>query len=257
MSAVLITGSSGGLGFEFAKLYLAEGRTVLIHGRDEEKLQRAAEALRTAFPQGTAVPLCADLGEKGGAVRLFEAALPYDPDLLINNAGLGYTGPAADIDPVKEEEMILVNDLAPVQLTRLFLKYREKEGGTILNVASTGAFQPGPYIAEYYASKAFLLRYTQGIAEEADPEKWVIACLCPGPLATDFYARSGVRKPAFAASAEDCARCAKEHLKHRAVIVPGLSDRMMMRLPASLKVRILKKMKKKQSAQKAGRTTKC
>ena len=140
-----------------------------------------------------------------------------------------------------------MNTASLMSLCKLFLKdFIAKGSGTIVNVASTGAFQPGPYIAGYYASKAFVLNYTKALYEEAKPYGITVCCLCPGPVDTDFYMKSGGRKPKLIMSAEKTAQIAyREIQKAKKVIVPCVLNKLVLVLPESVRVSYLRKTKLK------------
>ena len=235
MGTVLITGSSRGLGCSFAKLCAKKGDAVLLHGRDEQRLRRTKEALLKEVPGADVRYFVQDLTEEDSAVKLYEQVKDLGVTMLINNAGIGYTGPAAGISGQREKNMVKVNVLAVVQLTRLFLEDMKERGGTILNIASTGAFQYGPLIAEYYASKSFVLSYTKAAAKEWQGTPVCVCCFCPGPLRTDFYAESGLPVPRIAMDPEKAAEYALQHIKHGAVIIPDILSRAVRVLPEKLR----------------------
>jgi short-subunit dehydrogenase len=150
-------------------------------------------------------------------------------DLMINNAGIGRLGRVMENPEERETEMVQVNVAAPVELTRALLPgmlKRARESGRrcgLINVASVAAFQPTPYFATYAASKAFLLHYTEALAEELDKEPIDILALCPGATDTRFFARAGVEKPAFTTvhTPERVAREGLQSLGHRTVHIVG------------------------------------
>ena len=242
--AVLITGSTEGLGYAFARLYAAKGETVLIHGKDPAKLAHAAASLRREYPFADIQPLQQDLAEKDGGAKLADVSGNWDIEVLINNAGIGYTGEAVEIDPKKEADMAQVNIVSMLQLTRILLP-KMHAGGIVLNIASTGAFQPGPLIAEYYASKTFVVSYTRALAREWQGRGVIIACLCPGPLRTAFYDKSGLAVPHMAMDPEEAASYALSHLKNGAVIIPDALSKVLRYVPSRIKEAYVYRAKKK------------
>ncbi|MBR3356703.1 MAG: SDR family NAD(P)-dependent oxidoreductase [Solobacterium sp.] len=235
MGTVLITGSSRGLGLSFARLCAKRGDAVLLHGRNEQRLLQAQEALKSEVPGADIRYFVQDLAEEDGALKLYEQVKDLGVTMLINNAGVGYTGPAAEISAQREKNMVQINVLAVVQMTRLFLADMKECGGTILNISSTGAFQYGPLIAEYYASKSFVLSYTKAAAREWQGTPVCICCFCPGPLRTDFYAESGLAVPRIAMDPDQAAEYALSHIRHGAVIIPDLLSRAVRVLPERLR----------------------
>lgn len=145
--------------------------------------------------------------------------------------------------------MLQLNMLTPVKLTKLFLPDMERrQRGYILNVASTGAFQPGPYNSTYYASKAFLYSYSRAICKELKEKGIVVSTLCPGTTGTGFFVRAGVKTPFFAMKPERVAAAAYAGLrKERDVIVPGALNQVLRIVPAGVKLNAVAKMKKKQA----------
>lgn len=204
----------------------------------------------------------ADLSLPGEAERLYGRikADGHTVSVLVNNAGVGLIGPAEAHDPAAEDAMLRLNTEAPVALCRLFLRDRYAAGsGKLLNVCSTGAFQPGPYTASYYATKSFLYSYTRALRREAAGKGVQVCALCPGGTDTAFFARAGGRKPPFAMTPEAVAEAAFRGLRHnRAVIVPGVLNRLLRLLPSSVKSAAVARMKQNTAAvpEKSGRRKK-
>ncbi len=209
----LITGASSGIGLEITKLFARDGYDVVLIARREDRLNRIKEALEEYYGIDAAVFPC-DLAEKDAAERIYsftkEKGLKID--YLVNNAGFGDHGAFADCDWRKQYDMINVNIIALMQLTRLYLKDMEEEGfGRILNVASAAAYGPGPYMASYYASKAFVKSFSQAIHEEAKEYGVTSTALCLGPATTGFWNAAGfeeddLTKRMKAASPKDVAK---------------------------------------------------
>ncbi|MBR3363752.1 MAG: SDR family oxidoreductase [Solobacterium sp.] len=246
MTLALITGGSEGIGLELAKCFARDGTDLILTARDMEKLQKAKQLLEDTFAVDVTV-IGKDLSLPHSAAELYEELKHRKIDYVINNAGLGTADAAWRIPPEQDEAMINVNITAVTVLTSLFLRdMLERNSGTIMNVASTGAFLPGPYIASYYASKAYVLRYTEAVAEEVRGSGVHVCCLCPGPAATSFYRKSRQSIPAFAMKAEDCAVYAYEKMKSgQTVIIPGMINRLSRLVPKKPAMYFVKKMKKK------------
>jgi short-subunit dehydrogenase len=189
----LITGASSGIGYELAKCFARDGVNLVLVARDETRLGQVAAELRSTSVSVRVVP--ADLARAVAPSEILDAtrAANIDVDFLVNNAGFGSCGPFADSDLRADLDMLQVNMVALVHLTRLYLPgMRQRGSGGVLNVASTAAFQPGPLMAIYYASKAFVLSLTEAIAEELRDTGVTATALCPGPTATDFQRRAKI-----------------------------------------------------------------
>ena len=244
MAYALITGGSQELGFELAKCFADDGIDLILCARNQDRLNTAAAYLKEKY--GVDVKTVAiDLSEKDAAERLHEECGDKKISHLVNNAGIGFLGEARRIPKEKDEQLIALNITALTGLTKLFLSDMLAAGsGTILNVASTGAFVPGPYIASYYASKAYVLSYTEALAQETAGSSVKVCCLCPGPVRTSFYGKSGQTVPFYAMDAEKCARYAYRKMKEgETLIIPGVLNRLSRHLPAGLSARFVGKMK--------------
>ena len=245
MKTVLITGGSEGIGYELARLFAADGASLILCARNMMRLQEARTSLQNTFHVPVTL-IAADLSLPGAAAKLYEKVKNGRVDVLVCCAGTGYTGDLISQKPEDLEKMILVNDNAAAVLTSLFLKDMCAERkGLILNVASTGAFQPGPYIAAYYASKSFILSFTKAAAREAALYGVKVSCLCPGPVDTAFYRKEGLKTPRFAMSASKCAAYAYRHMGKKTVIIPGLLNRIVRFLPESWRTSYVMKQKKR------------
>ena len=175
--------------------------------------------------------LTADLGEVAACRRVYEQAVAYDDlEIVVNNAGFGLCGRFAELDLERELDMVKLNVVAVHVLTKLFVRaFRKRGHGRILNVASSAGFMPGPMMATYYATKNYVLRLTQAVAEELrrDGSPVKVCALCPGPVDTEFNAVAGVRFALPGLSSADCARCAIDGLlRGKTVIIPGLGMRL-------------------------------
>lgn len=245
MSYVLITGGSEGIGRAFSMHYAHCGYDLILAARNEWKLVEIKTEIENQYQNKVEI-IPVDLSLIGNAEELYERIKEKDVSIVINNAGVGYTDYAWNVSVCKEEQMVVLNDISLMTLTKPFVKdMKEKGKGTIINVASTGAFQPGPYIAGYYASKSFVLSYTQAIHEEVKEYGVQVYCVCPGPVKTDFYGKSGLKVPKNAMHSEKVVSYVSTHMKDKCVIVPGLLNRVVRFLPVNLKMFFVKRMKKK------------
>ena len=185
---VLVTGASSGIGLELARCFAAEGCRLILLARRQQALQTLAEELHEANGIQVEV-LPADLSDPGTPLRVFKhlQANGTKVDVLVNNAGFGAQGQFAALPLERQIDMVQVNVTAVTHLTRLLLPSMIERGhGGILNVASTAAFQPGPAMAVYYATKAFVLSLSEAIAEELTGTGVTVTALCPGPTDTNF-----------------------------------------------------------------------
>lgn len=190
----LLTGASAGIGRDLAIVLAEKGHNLVVTARDEVRLQELANDLRSRF--GIRVEVIAkDLARPESAQEIFDwtAAKNLPIDLLINNAGFGAGGKFDQIPIPKMLQMLQVNITALTHLTRLFLPPMIQRGrGRIMNVASTAAFVSGPLMAEYYASKAYVLSLSEAIAFELKRTGVTVTALCPGPTQTEFQKRAGL-----------------------------------------------------------------
>lgn len=227
----LITGASGGIGYELAKLCAREGDHVILVARNEQKLGEVARELQQS-PAASTTVMAKDLTRPDASDELF-AALQRDGrtvDVLVNNAGFGTHGPFAESDLSVQREMMQLNMVALTHLTRLLLPGMiEQRAGKILNVASTAAFQPGPLMAVYYASKAYVLSFSEALANELRGTGVTVTALCPGPTRTNFQRRAGVGDTLLARSGvADAASVAQAGYRGlmagKTVVIPGMRN---------------------------------
>jgi len=188
----LVTGGAGGIGFEMCKLIAADGYNLVLVDMNEMGMTRAAKELESTY--GIKVQtICKDLSDKNAAREIvYELNLrEVEIDVLVNNAGFGLSGRFVDINLDAQLNMIQVNISTVVALTRLLLPgMLKRKNSKILNVASIAAFQPGPYMAAYFASKAFILSWSEGLANELEGTGVTVTILCPPPTDTGFAARA-------------------------------------------------------------------
>ena len=231
---VLITGASGGIGEAFARIFASEHYDLILSARRGEPLTRLAAELSKAHQvRAEVVPV--DLSLPTGSEQLLAAlqARSLAVDVLVNNAGFGVFGAFADADLREQLGQIQVNVVALTQLTRELLPAMVRRGrGRILNVASTAAFQPGPLMAIYYATKAYVLSFSEALHNELDGSGVTVTCLCPGPTRTEFMARARMGNPAVLAKSRlmmDAGEVARQGFlglqKGRRLVIPGLLNK--------------------------------
>ncbi|HWC97869.1 MAG TPA: SDR family oxidoreductase [Candidatus Sulfopaludibacter sp.] len=188
----LVTGASSGIGAELARLCAGDGYDLVLVARRADRLQQLAGRLAAEYSvQARILPV--DLAVATGPQTVFDGVAGTPIDLLINNAGFGVRGPFAELAWDKQAALLQVNLVAPIHLSRLFLpEMIRRRSGRVLNVASTAAFVPGPFMALYYASKAGLLSFSEAIANELKGTGVTATVLCPGVTQTEFFAAAGV-----------------------------------------------------------------
>ncbi|WP_435310063.1 SDR family NAD(P)-dependent oxidoreductase [Sebaldella termitidis] len=254
METVLITGASSGIGQEFSKLFAEKGYRLVITARREKNLAE----LKKMYPENNVEVIPCDLGSEAGAEYLYNEVKKRSikVDILINNAGFGLFGEFYETDIEKEKKMIDLNVKALVELSKYFLQEMlERNSGRILNVASIAAFQPGPYMSVYYASKAFVLSFSEALRNEVRNTGVCISVLCPGPVETEFEKSSELTKSKLFSklkpiTAEKVAYAGYRGLmKNRAVIIPGFFNRAAITagtfVPTGIKVNIARKIQEK------------
>ncbi|MCK9181534.1 MAG: SDR family oxidoreductase [Fibrobacteraceae bacterium] len=245
---VLLTGASSGIGKEFAYALAPQTDFIVLVARRSDKLDALAEDLETRFGAETKT-LIADLSIPGEAAKVFEKTIELtgnSPDLLVNNAGVGFCGTSSEIPVEAECKMLTLNNESLMVLCKLSLKSMcTRRCGTILNVASIGAFQPGPYMAAYYASKAFVLSYSEAIAAEARPFGVRVIALCPGTVNTEFHSMAGSKmgffRRHFQSSAKDVVSFAMRSLLfgYPDLVIPGICNKLIIFLERVLPRRVV------------------
>jgi uncharacterized protein len=198
-SWALITGASGGIGYDIAGNLAARGHSLVLTARSGEKLEALAADLRARHGIATHV-IATDLGATGAADGIADALAGAGivPSILINNAGFGLYGLYRDTDGLQEQAMIDLNISALTRLTKRLLPGMLAAGhGRIVNVASTASFQPGPYMAVYYATKAYVLSFSEALAEELKDTGVTVTALCPGPTASGFQDQAAMNESAL------------------------------------------------------------
>lgn len=188
MATALITGASGGIGLELAKIFARDRYDLVLVARTEDKLQKLADELRGQHGVQVRV-LPADLSRPGAPEDIGRTVRDegLTIDFLVNNAGFGQMGRFHEADWPRQADMLQVNVVALTHLTRLFVPAMVERGsGRILNLASTAAFQPGPLMSVYYATKAYVVSFSEAIAHELRHTGVTVTALCPGPTTSDF-----------------------------------------------------------------------
>lgn len=240
MEYVLITGGTSGIGYELARIFTSNKFGVIIVSGNKDKLQKAKNNLEKEFNMDIRT-IEQDLSKIGSAQKVYDQIIEMgiDISILINNAGVGVVGPIEEVSIHNEENMLNLNILAVVGLTKLFLvDMYKKKNGRILNVASTGAFQPGPFTSTYYASKSFVYSFSKAIRYEAKKMGVKVCVLCPGATKTEFFHRAGKGVPKSAMSAEKVASITyKKFMHNKEVIVPGALNNLLRVVPTKIRMK--------------------
>jgi len=234
----LVTGASTGIGADLAECFASDGYDLVLVARTESALRQVADRLAAAY-RVLATPIVADLQSIGGGTRLAAeiAGRGMSVDVVVNNAGYGVAGAFERSEGSAQLGMIDLNDRALVELTHIYWpRMLANRRGGVLNVASTAAFQPGPLMAIYYASKAFVLSFSEALWEEARDTGVNVSCLCPGPTVSKFRERAGTGKVRLSKAGTpmpsmSVARMGYEAWQaNRRVIVTGTRNRLMASL---------------------------
>ena len=244
----LITGASSGIGLDMAKYLSTKKCELILVARDKEKLEKIQESLPTKV-----TIIVADLSNEQKVKELYILTKKDNIDILINNAGFGVFGDFTETDLNKEIEMIDTNIKAVHLLTKAFLKDMEKnDSGYILNVASSAAFQPGPLMATYYATKSYIYQLTSAIYYEQKKKKSNVhvSVLCPGPVATNFNNIAGVKFGVKPLKSSYVAKYAIDKMfQNKMLIIPGFTMKISKFIgrfiPDKLMLKITYKIQKK------------
>jgi hypothetical protein len=231
----LVTGASSGIGRELCRVLARERHDVILVARREPELRTVADELRQQFG-ATCTVITADLSKRDGPQMVYDAvsAAGLSVDVLVNNAGFGGFGRFVETSADEERRMLAVNVVALTELTKLFLPPMTERGhGRVLNLASTAAFQPGPFMAIYYASKAYVLSFTEALAEELAGTGVTATALCPGVVPSGFQDAAGLhgdqpllRSPAVK-SADYVAQAGYDGMvRGRRVVIPGALNKV-------------------------------
>jgi short-subunit dehydrogenase len=233
---VLITGASSGIGAALARVFAAHGHELVLVARRQDRLNALADEIAAAGRSRPTV-LTVDL-ERRDAASVIAAELSakaMEPAVVVNNAGFGLSGAAAAVSRDEQLAMVDVNVRALTELSLMFVDSLTRHRGGILNVASLAAFLPGPGMAVYYASKAYVLSFSEALHRELSDRGVRVTTLCPGPVPTEFQARSGMQlNPAARAlelSAERVAQIGYDaFMRGKRVVVAGINNRIAVSL---------------------------
>ncbi|WP_017318470.1 SDR family NAD(P)-dependent oxidoreductase [Mastigocladopsis repens] len=231
----LITGASGGIGYELAKLFARDGYNLVLVARTGQKLAQIADDFKQKF-RITVKVIAKDLSIATAPDEIFQQLQQegIKVDVLVNNAGFATYGFFHEIDLKPELQMMQVNMVCLTHLTKLFLKDMVKQGfGRILNIASTAAFQPGPLMAVYYATKAYVLSFSEAIANELEDTGVTVTALCPGPTESGFQQRAAMEDSKLVSGqkimdAETVAKIGYSGLlEGKTVVIPGVKNNIL------------------------------
>ena len=253
---VLITGASRGIGKSLANLFAKDGYDLVLVARNKTQLEQNAEQLKKNY-HINAITISKDLSEQNAAQTLFDEItnLGIEIDVLVNNAGIGLAEPFAENEINMVSAMININVLSLTELSRLFLPQMiARKTGKIVNLSSTAAFQPGPGMAVYYASKAYVLSLSQALNYELKNTGVTVTAVCPGPTQTDFFApahmigtnlasgKMGMKTP------EQVALSAYRGMKrNKRVVIPGFMNYLASKLvvPTSISMGVVTYLNRK------------
>lgn len=246
---VLITGATSGIGLEMARIYGCRGYHLILIGRNNEKL----ESLKKQFKDIDVITFSLDLSDLNNVDIFLEEVEKKNlvVDILINNAGAGFNGEFLDINWEKHNNIIDLNIKSLTRLTYGILEKMKFRGkGKILNVASTGSYQPGPLIGVYYATKAYVLSFSAALREEVKEYGITVSALCPGATKTEFSKRAGKGDLKVAMSAKSVAEIAFNGLnRNKAIIIPGAMNKLAVFFskisPTTINAKIVKKIQGK------------
>ncbi|RLU00225.1 SDR family NAD(P)-dependent oxidoreductase [Ketobacter sp.] len=247
LTTALVTGASSGIGYEISKLLAEQGHDLVLVARREDRLKQLARYLEKEFDI-TAHVIPVDLTDLEDIDRLYitleQENIPVD--ILVNNAGLGHWGPFTANDTQKELEMIQVNVMALTYLSKLFATDMVKRGlGKILNIASISGFTPGPYMATYNASKAFVVSFSEALNAELKGTGVSVTVSCPGPAASEFHQQAGTSGSFFLKlmpmmSSGQVARASLAAMnKRKTLVVPGTINWLISVAPRVVPIRVM------------------
>lgn len=253
---VLITGATSGIGYEFAKIFINKNYELILVGRNEDKLRKLSDLADQNNVKAFTYKIDLSLSESVDKLYEFTKNKIGIIDILINNAGIGFNGEFNEIEWEKHLDIINLNIVSLTKLTKLYSDEMVKRGsGKILNVASTGAYQPGPLIAIYYASKSYVLSFSEALREEVKEKGVEVVTLCPGATKTNFSKRAGKGDLDVAMSAEKVAKVGYDALmKNKAICIPGIMNKILIFLsklsPTVINAKMVKKIQSKAISKK-------
>jgi short-subunit dehydrogenase len=245
---VLITGASSGIGAALAKVFAGHGHELALVARRADRLESLADEI-AATGRARPILITVDLERRDGASAIAAelSSRGLEPAIVVNNAGFGLRGAAAALSRDEQLAMVDLNVRALTELSLMFVDSLARHRGGILNVASLAAFLPGPGMAVYYASKAYVLSFSEALHRELSGRGVRVTALCPGPVPTEFQARAGLSLPNAARmlelSAERVAQIGYEgFMAGQRVVIAGIGNRIavsLMRLvPHALLLRL-------------------
>jgi short-subunit dehydrogenase len=255
----LITGASAGIGAELTRVFASHGHALLLVARREQRLNELAAEI-AATGHAKPLVLATDLAEPDAAARISAALTDraLEPQYIVNNAGFGLVGRAADLDRDEQLGIIDINMRALTDLSLSFVDSLARHRGGILNVASIAGVMPGPGSAVYYASKAFVLSFTEALHDELAPRGIRVSCLCPGPVASEFQARAGIAEaeppwPIAVPAARVAAEGYRGLMRGRRIVVPGWGSKLLCALMPRIVPRplLLARLEARQAGRKA------
>ena len=232
---VLITGASAGIGYELSKVFAKKGYNLVIVSRNKQRLEVIAKEMKNQHNiQTKAIPK--DLSKSSAPQELYDEIIAdgIDINVLVNNAGFGTNGKFTDFSVDKHMDLIQLNISSLTILCKLFgTDMVKKRSGSILNVASTAAFQPGPLMSTYYASKAYVLMLSEALNNELAQDGVNVTVLCPGPTHTEFFERNEmtdtkIAKSPYIMKAADVAQAGFSGLmKRKKIVIPGFINKLL------------------------------
>ena len=232
----LITGASAGIGAELARVFAAHGHQLVLAARREDRLAALAEEIAArGRPRPTVLGVDLTAHDAVAAIAARLSSLGLEPDVVVNNAGFGLLGAAATLPRSEQLAMIDLNVRALTELSLAFVDSLARHRGGILNVASVAAFMPGPGMAVYYASKAYVLSFSEALHRELAPRGIRVCALCPGPVPTEFQTRAGLREERMQSvltlSAEGVAQIGYAgFMRGQRVVVAGTGNKVALAL---------------------------
>ena len=251
----LITGASGGIGLELARLFARDEYNLILTSRNRTRLEDLVEVFKLEYKVRVTL-IAKNLAKPSASQEIFDEiqSLKLPVDILVNNAGFGSLTSFAESDLNNTLQMIQLNITSLTHLTKLFLPAMIKyKSGKIMNVASTAAFQPGPYMAVYYATKAYVLSFSEALSEELEGTGVTVTALCPGPTTSGFQARAGMEKTRFmqTMSFMDSKTVAEIGylglMDNKRVVIPGFTNKLGVMaariLPRKTVMKFIKHMK--------------
>lgn len=240
MPTALITGASTGIGLELAKIFAKNGYELILVSRNLEKLEEVANSLQTKT-----TCIAKDLSDIAQVKELCDQV--SDIDVLVNNAGFGAYGELINLDPDSQVEMINLNVSALTYLSQIYAKrMAARRSGHILNIASVASFLPGPLMAVYYATKAYVLSFSYALAEELRPYQVQVSVCCPGPTQSNFGQRAGAKHSSAFRLPMSSARVAeityKKFMNNEELIITGKRNRLLTLVASVLPKKISAKI---------------